>query len=397
MPASPHVLFAGGGSASHLFPGMAVAEHLRRRMPNMQITFAGSGAARERHTVRIAGHHYTTIPAHAMPRNPLRGGAVCHRQRRRLLRRPLDAARAARVAGRRTGRFDERCGRPRRRCPRHSGGADGAKRRARRTTRWLSRAAAMVCAAFEEVRPHLHVQAPVTVTGNPSRAAFEDLYHGLYGRTASQRAGASPTPATRALKHRRRTAANAGWSSSAAQAAPVRSTKRFPRPQETRRPDERLAGRPPDRRFATPRNRSPLRPARPEGPRGDAHRRDRLGALRQRSGGLPLRRIDARRTGPGRRAGRARPLSRRRPTTIKWPTPRSSPRPAPAGWSTRRSRWASLDAALARELDPLIADHHLRGEMARAMQRLARPQAASQIAAAITDQLCGGVSGLMAA
>jgi UDP-N-acetylglucosamine--N-acetylmuramyl-(pentapeptide) pyrophosphoryl-undecaprenol N-acetylglucosamine transferase len=57
----------------------------------------------------------------------------------------------------------------------------------------------------------------------------------------------------------------------------------------------------------------------------------------------------------------------------------------------------ALDAALAREMEPLITDHHLREEMGRAMQRLARPQAASQIAAAITDQLCGGVSGLLAA
>src|SRR5215211_5819931 len=71
MPSTPHVLFAGGGSASHLHPGMAVADHLRRRLPNILITFAGSGAARERHAVRNAGHHYTAIPAQAMPRNPL--------------------------------------------------------------------------------------------------------------------------------------------------------------------------------------------------------------------------------------------------------------------------------------------------------------------------------------
>jgi UDP-N-acetylglucosamine--N-acetylmuramyl-(pentapeptide) pyrophosphoryl-undecaprenol N-acetylglucosamine transferase len=56
-----------------------------------------------------------------------------------------------------------------------------------------------------------------------------------------------------------------------------------------------------------------------------------------------------------------------------------------------------LDAALARELQPLITDHHLREEMGRSIQRLARPQAASQIAAAITDQLVGGMTGLLAA
>ena len=46
-----------------------------------------------------------------------------------------------------------------------------------RTTRWLSRSAAMVCAAFDQVRPHLHVQAPVTVTGNPARPEFENGFN----------------------------------------------------------------------------------------------------------------------------------------------------------------------------------------------------------------------------
>jgi hypothetical protein len=42
-------------------------------------------------------------------------------------------------------------------------------------------------------------------------------------------------------------------------------------------------------------------------------------------------------------------------------------------------------------------DNGLREEASRHMQRLARPQAASQIAAAIADQLCGSVVGLLAA
>jgi UDP-N-acetylglucosamine--N-acetylmuramyl-(pentapeptide) pyrophosphoryl-undecaprenol N-acetylglucosamine transferase len=56
-----------------------------------------------------------------------------------------------------------------------------------------------------------------------------------------------------------------------------------------------------------------------------------------------------------------------------------------------------LDSALARELQPLLTDDHLRGEMGRNMQRLARPQAASQIASAICDQLCGNMMSLLAA
>src|SRR5262245_38069278 len=66
-----HVLFAGGGSLHHVYPGLAIAEHLRRRVANLQVTFAGAGRAGERHLVRQAGHHYTAIPPHPAPRNPL--------------------------------------------------------------------------------------------------------------------------------------------------------------------------------------------------------------------------------------------------------------------------------------------------------------------------------------
>src|SRR5687768_4087517 len=195
MPASPHVLFAGGGSASHLFPGMAVAEHLRRRLPNIQITFAGTGAARERHTVRIAGHHYTMIPAHAMPRNPLQAvrfvtdNVAGYCAARWMLREQrvslvvglggstsVAVVRAAVARGIPVVLLEQNA-------------VPG------RTTRWLSRAAAMVCAAFEEVRPHLHVQAPVTVTGNPCRTVFEDLYKRTMGQAASVRAGLAATAA----------------------------------------------------------------------------------------------------------------------------------------------------------------------------------------------------------
>jgi hypothetical protein len=57
----------------------------------------------------------------------------------------------------------------------------------------------------------------------------------------------------------------------------------------------------------------------------------------------------------------------------------------------------ALDAALARDLGVLIGDDRLRTDMAANMRKLARPQAAAQVAAAIADQLCGGVSSLMAA
>ena len=61
------------------------------------------------------------------------------------------------------------------------------------------------------------------------------------------------------------------------------------------------------------------------------------------------------------------------------------------------SQTGALDAALARELSPLLSDTDQRREMALNMQKLARPQAASEIAGAVFDHLTGGYSGMMAA
>ena len=49
------VLFAGGGTGGHLFPGIAVACELRRRHPEAHIVFAGSGKALEARVVERGG------------------------------------------------------------------------------------------------------------------------------------------------------------------------------------------------------------------------------------------------------------------------------------------------------------------------------------------------------
>ncbi|NOY29248.1 MAG: UDP-N-acetylglucosamine--N-acetylmuramyl-(pentapeptide) pyrophosphoryl-undecaprenol N-acetylglucosamine transferase [Planctomycetes bacterium] len=175
MTAAPHILFAGGGAAGYFFPGIAVAEHLNKSLPQATITFAGPGRAREKHAVRTAGHEYVTILSQPIPQNPLQAlrfltdNAAGYCAARWMLRErgvnlvvglggyTSTAVVRAAVAREIPFLLLEQNSLP------------------SRTTRWLSEAASLVCAGFEEVRPHLHVQAPVAITGNPARPVFEQL------------------------------------------------------------------------------------------------------------------------------------------------------------------------------------------------------------------------------
>ena len=40
---SPRVLMSGAGTGGHLYPGIAVAQEIRRRHPRAQVVFAGAG------------------------------------------------------------------------------------------------------------------------------------------------------------------------------------------------------------------------------------------------------------------------------------------------------------------------------------------------------------------
>ena len=170
-------MFAGGGTPGSLFQGVAVATHLSERLPSATISFAGPGKPREKHTVRSAGFDYTLIPSQPAPQNPLQAlrfvtDNVAGYCAARWVLREQNVSLVVGLGG-------------------HTSTAVVRAVAARgipfilleqnaipsRTTRWLSCASAMVCAAYEEVRPHLHVQAPVTVTGNPSRPAFEQRYY----------------------------------------------------------------------------------------------------------------------------------------------------------------------------------------------------------------------------
>jgi UDP-N-acetylglucosamine--N-acetylmuramyl-(pentapeptide) pyrophosphoryl-undecaprenol N-acetylglucosamine transferase len=177
MPRPTHVLFAGGGSTGYLHPGLAVADCLRQRLPQVRITFAGTGKAFERHSVRANGFHYVAMPSQPVPRNPFRAmrfvtdNVAGYWASRWYLKEhhvslvvglggyaSAPTVRAASSRGIPTLLLEQNA------VPSP-------------VTRWLSRSADMVCAGFDDVRAHLPANTPLVVTGNPARPAFEHLYH----------------------------------------------------------------------------------------------------------------------------------------------------------------------------------------------------------------------------
>ena len=62
------VLIAGGGTGGHVFPGIAVAEELRRRDPDSTIVFVGSRRGLEAQAVPAAGFPIRFVLARGFPR-----------------------------------------------------------------------------------------------------------------------------------------------------------------------------------------------------------------------------------------------------------------------------------------------------------------------------------------
>jgi UDP-N-acetylglucosamine--N-acetylmuramyl-(pentapeptide) pyrophosphoryl-undecaprenol N-acetylglucosamine transferase len=68
------VLLAGGGSAGHVSPLLALADCLRRRDPEVKVTALGTQHGLEQRLVPARGYDLLTIPKVAFPRRP--GGAL---------------------------------------------------------------------------------------------------------------------------------------------------------------------------------------------------------------------------------------------------------------------------------------------------------------------------------
>lgn len=166
-----HVVFSGGGTGGHLFPGLSVADELRRAAPEARITFAGSGSAFEREHVGRANFEYVRLSCRPLPRNPWQAvrffteHVAGYRTGRRFLRdeqvsvvvglggyASVPMARAAIRSQTPLVLLEQNA---------YPG----------RANLWLAGSAALVCTAFASTRTHLRTRCPVRVTGTPVRTS----------------------------------------------------------------------------------------------------------------------------------------------------------------------------------------------------------------------------------
>lgn len=173
-PSRPHIVFAGGGTAGHVFPGLAVADELSRALSKPRITFAGTGKSLESRLVAAAGYEYVTIPSRPMPRSASEaiGFLTTSISGYRTASRLLAKEQIALVVG--LGGYAS---------------VPLARAAARkeiplvlleqnampgRATRWLAPLADAVCVAFDQAAALLRDKCEVRMTGNPVRKAFHD-------------------------------------------------------------------------------------------------------------------------------------------------------------------------------------------------------------------------------
>jgi UDP-N-acetylglucosamine--N-acetylmuramyl-(pentapeptide) pyrophosphoryl-undecaprenol N-acetylglucosamine transferase len=171
-PPQPHAVFAGGGTAGHLFPGLAVATQLRRLRPDIRVTFVGSGKPRERDWVAAAGFDYVAIPCQPLPKRfwKLPGFLLDNLAGYRAAKQILDRRHALVVVGLGGYASAPAC---------RAAAARGAKLvlleqnvMPGRVNRWLASSADAVCVAFDQTAELLGRRPNTYVTGTPIRAGF---------------------------------------------------------------------------------------------------------------------------------------------------------------------------------------------------------------------------------
>lgn len=163
------IMFTGGGTGGHLFPGLAVAREVSRRLPESRVTFCGTGKDWECKQVAQAGFEYRTMPAAPLVGSPmgllraLYSNGVGYRAARRLILNDPPTV----VVG--LGGYSS--------VPL----AVAAARQGvplvlleqnvipGRANRWLARWAVTVCVSFEDAADQLSMWPRIALTGNPVR------------------------------------------------------------------------------------------------------------------------------------------------------------------------------------------------------------------------------------
>ncbi len=169
------ILFAGGGSGGHLFPGITVAEELIRRDSSTRIVFAGSDRGIERDIVTQHGfeHHSLPVePSTQLRRRPVRFLYRYWRAQQQA-RKIIATLRPDVVIG--LGGFAS--------VPVISAAKQSDVTRILmeqntvpgRATRWLAGRSDCVCTSFEETARHLPKNLAINITGNPVRPAITQL------------------------------------------------------------------------------------------------------------------------------------------------------------------------------------------------------------------------------
>lgn len=86
MPDAPHILFAGGGTGGHVYPAIAIADAIRRRVPAASIAFAGTRDRMEWEAVPKAGYDIYPITIGGLHRGqPLRNVSLPYKLVRSLV------------------------------------------------------------------------------------------------------------------------------------------------------------------------------------------------------------------------------------------------------------------------------------------------------------------------